>query len=204
MPACMVHLYIGYRFQKSCHLIQNKSQFYLGCIAPDAVNLDGFAPKDVRYSAHLRKPELEDWMQNVIDFYSNQKGKLDRDFLLGYILHIYSDIAWDKKFDSILWNALKEQGLPLEQQFSARWEELFAFDQTQFDTKWWNEEVSPELQKAKAIPINNIEADLIDRYRAFKLDGYLHTLQYDTPRILTQEFMDEYVNYAIALLKNDL
>lgn len=204
MPACMVHLYIGYRFKKSCHLVKNSAQFYLGCIAPDAVNLDGFAPKEVRYSAHLRKTDLDEWMQNAIDFYTDNQEKIGRDFLLGYVLHIFSDIAWDKKYDKLLWDALKERGLPTEQQFSARWEELFAIDQTQFDQSWWNEEVSKELHKAKGITINNIDADLIDRYRVFKLDGYLKTLQYDTPRILTQELIVQYADYAIALLKNEL
>ncbi|WMJ21853.1 zinc dependent phospholipase C family protein [Paludicola sp. MB14-C6] len=204
MPASMVHLYIGYQFQQSCHLVHNKPQFYLGCIAPDAVNLDGFAPKDIRYTAHLRKADLDDWMQNVIDFYTEYKEKLDDDFLLGYVLHIFSDIAWDKKYDHLLWAALKKRGLPKEQQFGARWEELFAFDQLQFDEKWWTEHVALELKKSKAIPINNIDADLIDRYRIFKVDKNLQALQYDTPRVLTQELMDEYANYAIALLKNAL
>lgn len=204
MPACMIHLYIGYRFQKSCHMVNNPPQFNLGCIAPDAVNLDGFAPKEVRYSAHLRKPDLDEWMQNAMDFYTDNQGKIDPDFLLGYLLHIFSDIAWDKKYDSLLWNALKQQGLPTEQQFGARWEELFAFDQTLFEQAWWKQEVEKALRQAKGVSINHIDADLIDRYRAFKLDGYLKTLQYDRPRILTQKLIDEYADYAIALFKNAL
>lgn len=43
MPSLIIHQKIGYEISKK--LLLNSYDYYLGIIAPDAPNVDGFAPK---------------------------------------------------------------------------------------------------------------------------------------------------------------
>ena len=52
------------------------SDFYLGAMAPDSVNLEFFAPKEDRWTTHLRKKDLTDWRLNLRKYYERCGGSL--------------------------------------------------------------------------------------------------------------------------------
>lgn len=204
MPSTMIHLYTGTQFIKTSNLVKDKAQFYLGCIAPDAINLEGFAEKEVRWSAHLRQDNLDEWEQRAIDFYIENRDKINHDYLLGYLLHVFTDIAWDKKYDAIIWQELNKTDLPQEQKLDERWNEFFYYDKTKFNTNWWKNEITPMLKQAKAVEFNDISAEQITKYLEFVVYKYDQTIEPILPKIITNELIESFSYYAVAMLKNEL
>ena len=97
MPTVLIHEEVAYNIAKKYKQLDNKD-FYLGALAPDTVNLNGFASKEERWNSHLRNENLDTWVENVKRFYNENKDKYNKYFLLGYILHIITDIVHDKYF----------------------------------------------------------------------------------------------------------
>lgn len=97
MPTVLIHEEVAYNIAKKYKQLDNKD-FYLGALAPDTVNLNGFASKEERWNSHLRNENLDTWLENVKRFYNENKDKYNKYFLLGYILHIITDIVHDKYF----------------------------------------------------------------------------------------------------------
>ena len=52
MPNTVIHEEVGYYL--SSKLNKNSYEFYLGLMAPDAVNYEKFATKNERWTSHLR------------------------------------------------------------------------------------------------------------------------------------------------------
>lgn len=97
MPTVLIHEEVAYNIAKKYKQLDNKD-FYLGALAPDTVNLNGFASKEERWNSHLRNENLDIWLENVKKFYNENKDKYNKYFLLGYVLHIITDIVHDKYF----------------------------------------------------------------------------------------------------------
>lgn len=93
MPSIMIHEKVGYDLSKKLHI--SSYDYYLGLLAPDAPNLNGFAPKEERWMAHQRKQDYEEWKQSLVQFYQKEKNNYSRDFLIGYAIHILTDIVYD-------------------------------------------------------------------------------------------------------------
>ena len=88
--------------------------FYLGVLTPDAVNLNGFAPKEERWTSHLRDKNLSTWRQNIIDFYNKEKSNYASYFLDGYLIHILTDIIFDDYFYSNVIDLIKKDHKDIE------------------------------------------------------------------------------------------
>lgn len=97
MPTIAIHEEVAYEIAK-IYTNLDTGAFYLGALAPDTVNLKGFAPKEERYKSHIRNKDLNIWLSNVKEFFKNNKNKYEKNFLLGYILHIITDIVYDQYF----------------------------------------------------------------------------------------------------------
>lgn len=96
MPNIMIHEKIGYELSKQ--LNTNSYDYYLGLLSPDTPNLYGFGPKEERWKSHVRKKDLNEWRKSLKDFYINNKENYNKNFLLGYIIHILTDIIFDDYF----------------------------------------------------------------------------------------------------------
>lgn len=80
------------------------STYMVGAVAPDAVHANpNYSPK-LKEKSHLfaeglkwgevtNENELDEWLQCVKEFYVGNHSKYDRDFFLGYIVHILTDIC---------------------------------------------------------------------------------------------------------------
>ena len=113
MPGPITHLQAAYYYNVS-HKKRYNSALYLGSISPDCVNINGQAPKEVRWPAHLRCEDLDEWLANARRFYIDNKSTADESFLKGYILHILSDIVWDKDFNLPLYKILLKDNVSKE------------------------------------------------------------------------------------------
>lgn len=204
MPSTMIHLLTGLAFTHSSNMVKDKSQFFLGCIAPDAVNVYGFAPKEIRTKAHLRSPDLEVWTQNAIDFYTDNQGKIQNDLLLGYVLHAFCDLSWDKKYEGDFYKAISALPISEDERARARWNEFYYFDKTQEDAEWWINEVKPLLEQSAIYSINGIDEKALADFKAYTLCDYLASIDKVPPKILTSELINEFIYYAVANFKNQL
>lgn len=94
MPNIMIHEEVGYFISKK---INKKSyNYFLGLLAPDAPNTYGFGKKEDRWLAHQRKNDYNEWRNSLKEFYEKEKNRYDKDFLLGYCVHILTDIIYDE------------------------------------------------------------------------------------------------------------
>ena len=97
MPNTVVHEEVGYYLSKKLDV--SSYEFYLGLMAPDAVNVEHFANKQERWTSHVIDKDLNIWKENLKKFYKEEKNKINNDFLLGYTIHILTDIVYDEYFE---------------------------------------------------------------------------------------------------------
>lgn len=93
MPNIMIHEEVGHYLSKKIN--KNSYNFYLGIIAPDSPNTYGFGKKEDRWLAHQRRKDYDEWRKSLKEFYEKEKNNYDEDFLLGYYIHILTDIVYD-------------------------------------------------------------------------------------------------------------
>ncbi|MCD8329031.1 MAG: hypothetical protein LUC25_08100 [Ruminococcus sp.] len=138
MPSTMIHLVVANEISKIID-VSNSGQFYLGAIAPDTVNLNGKASKEVRYSAHLRSVNVDEWIENIASFTKeNEQVKLTYpDFFKGFVVHLLTDIAWDKVAQPILFEAMRKCGVSEEKLNDEKWNELLSFDRRTVKKDIW-------------------------------------------------------------------
>ena len=189
MPGQMMHLYVGKRFWETKGGTGNRAPFLLGCIAPDGVNAKGFAPKEVRWHAHLRGRDLGVWKQNARRFYNRHDSFRDPDYLLGYLVHVYTDILWDELFNLELEQSICNLTADEEHRNQLRWGELFQFDRFACFQDWWRRDVRQDFARARAISIHGIPASMIELLQKDTLFWYADTIErkYGThpPRFVT-------------------
>jgi len=98
MPTPIVHLCVAKELIEALG-VQDRPGFYLGSIAPDAMYLaptyydtDGYYE---RYrAAHLLRGDFTQWRAAVRAFAQEHNAGEQREFYLGYGVHILTDIRW--------------------------------------------------------------------------------------------------------------
>ncbi len=124
MPSIAVHLAAADILAEPLK-VKDMPAYLLGCIAPDRVNADGFAPAEQRYAAHIRSRDIEQWKANIAEFCRERAAT---DFIKGFALHLFTDIAWDEAVQPQLFEYLRGKGIPEDELNSAKWDELRGFD----------------------------------------------------------------------------
>ncbi len=194
MPGQMMHLYVGKYFWEAAGYSGNRAQFLLGCIAPDGVNAKGFASKKIRWHAHLRDRDLGVWKHNAENFYRAHASFEDPDYLLGYLVHVYTDILWDEQYNPELERAICGLTTNEESRDTLRWGELFLFDRLACFQDWWRRDVRKDFARAKAVAIHGIPAHMIELLQKDTLFQYADSIerQYGTqpPHFVTVEQAD--------------
>ena len=70
MPNTVVHEEVGYYLSKKLDI--SSYEYYLGLMAPDAVNVKHFANKQERWTSHVRDKDLNIWKENLKKFYKKE------------------------------------------------------------------------------------------------------------------------------------
>lgn len=167
MPGAITHLKTAY------YILNNKiasvlrpEQFYLGSISPDSVNVNGHAPKEIRWPAHLRNKDLNQWLENARSFWqSNAEDAGDTSFLLGYIVHIITDIVWDMYFEAPLKCKFKAAGITCEQMKSERWAELYGYEQQEMLKAWFKDDVVVKLAVSQPEKVGTLKPEEVKAWR---------------------------------------
>ena len=200
MPSFPVHLVVADILCESIG-ITDKPAFMLGSIAPDSVNLKGFASQQQRYGAHIRDVDYAVWKKQLTGFYRDNKQTFaDRiDFLKGYLFHCITDIAWDEAVQPQLFEFLQKQGeLSREQITKLKWEELFRFNSQLVGREDFLRGVSL-LTKAQPIAIATVTAEQISEYRDYVVNDYKDKISSDPPQFLTADHVALCAQRTLAL-----
>lgn len=200
MPASLTHLLTG-RAALPLLAPENPSLYYLGCVVPDAPNLDGFASKEVRWASHLRAKDAEQWMENVVHFLKNTKA--DRSYALGYAVHVTGDVVWDELFEKSLQKAIHAEQFTGEERFRLRWREHHRFEQEQLCADWWQREVKPMLTQAVPMEINGLSPELACRWRDYLENDYVPAPSGDMTGFVTMPLVEEFSLQIIKKLRHE-
>ncbi|WP_124100155.1 zinc dependent phospholipase C family protein [Ruminococcus sp. Marseille-P6503] len=199
MPSVCVHLMTACILKDRLDII-SESDFYLGSIAPDAVNLNGFAEERVRYAAHLRSKDYGAWKKNIADYYksaANRRG----DFLKGFFLHLYTDIAWDEIIQPGLFDYLKASGYSDSELNSQKWKELSRFDsQLRSDARY--KQIIKKLPEAQCRAVSSVSAAQLDNFRALTVKAKESDKQSEAPRYLSFKAIADTAELAYGYIKD--
>ena len=190
MPGPITHLKAAYKYNEARGGSYNKPLLYLGSICPDSVNINGHAPKSIRWPAHLRDTNLECWLNNAKTFYRDNYNVYDYSYLTGYILHIITDIVWDKSFDRPLFEAMYRSGIPADNLKNMRWQELYGYEQLQIRLPWFEKDIIPMLSTASISPIGSLKSGEIEIFRNMVLN--LELERGCTPRFINDDIMNSF------------
>ncbi len=188
MPSILFHELVGYQFAKK-YKKYNTNEFYLGLMAPDAVNAYGFASKEKRWTAHFRNQNLTKWQENIIKFYKENREKFEETYLLGYVIHVLTDIFCDEIYQKKLYPKLIEQGYNYNSAYSYYERGIEKFEDSNINETWW-EYAKKAFVKAEKIPINNITEQMLIDWVNYTIDKYTKR-KYEKEEFITQNFIDE-------------
>ena len=191
MPSFPVHLVVAHQLCEGLE-VRSKPDFFLGCIAPDSVNLEGFASRDERYGAHIRCVDYDKWKVQLTEFYEQNITAFAQriDYLKGYLFHCVTDIAWDEAVQPQLFEFLKSEGeLSREQLTKLKWEELFRFNSLLVGREDFKSAVS-ELEKAQPLDIATVSAQQVVKYRDYVVNDYKDKISTDPPSFLSSRHIE--------------
>lgn len=186
MPSAPVHLYVA-RLILDELCISDESQYYLGAVAPDSVNLQDFAPKEKRYKAHYRVADLAQWKKNAVSVYEELKND-DSDFAKGVLTHLLTDIFWDELIQPQMLLKIGDKGDSYEALREKKWLELYRFN-TLVTEKSWFPQVLRKLKEATPKDYRNIDSEMMKSYRNYLCEDYSDKLIAQKPEVLTEDMV---------------
>ncbi|MDD4699745.1 MAG: hypothetical protein PHV07_05740, partial [Oscillospiraceae bacterium] len=158
------------------------SMFFLGSIAPDAVSVDRFADKAIRWAAHLRENDLDLWQENVKSFYKANQRSYQPSYLKGYVFHIITDIVWDRFYNPYLYKYLTLMGVKSDMLRTRRWSELHGYEESQLQSDWLINDVIPALITSVPADINSVSKQKIEQLK-------VQVINKDFPKAPPQQFL---------------
>ncbi len=94
MAQPMMHLLIADKiYTEKSGLIRSYGEFLLGSIAPDAVHMRENYTREIKEISHYRFNNKSP-VSYFDTFFDEYAGSENRDFVLGYLVHLLSDMIW--------------------------------------------------------------------------------------------------------------
>ena len=165
MPNVMIHEEVGYFLSNK--LNKNSYNYYLGLLAPDSPNTYGFGKKEDRWLAHQRRKDYNEWRNSLKEFYNQEKNNYNEDFLLGYYIHILTDIIYDDFLYLKVREEILKDGYSLEESHDIMRNDM--------DKYYFNEieEVKNILSKEnETFEINGINKELMSKWKDKELEEF--------------------------------
>lgn len=165
MPNVMIHEEVGYFLSNK--LNKNSYNYYLGLLAPDSPNTYGFGKKEDRWLAHQRRKDYNEWRNSIKEFYNQEKNNYNEDFLLGYYIHILTDIIYDDFLYLKVREEILKDGYSLEESHDIMRNDM--------DKYYFNEieEVKNILSKEnETFEINGINKELMSKWKDKVLEEF--------------------------------
>lgn len=189
----MIHEKVGDYISRKIGM--NSYDYYLGLLAPDTPNLEGFGPKEERWMAHQRKKDLDEWRDSLQNFYNKEKENHSKDFLLGYYIHILTDIIYDdfiyKKVRKVI-----EEKYSREESHNKMREDMdhYYFEESERIKEILNQETT-------SYNILNIEKEKLHKWKEKEINKWPST---NTSTYITEEVIEELQEKVYEELKNKI
>lgn len=198
MPSILFHELIGYKIAKK-YRKYDTNNFYLGLMVPDSVNAYGFASKEDRWRTHRRDENLKKWKENIINYYNENIDKYEKTYLMGYLIHVLTDIICDEIYQNELYSKLIDKGFDYNSAYKHYEKGIEKFENSNINEKWWKE-AKDKFKNAEVLPINGMSRKMI-------LDEVKYTLQkydertYEREEFISEKFADEVAGKVEEVIK---
>ncbi len=155
MPLPMVHLGTARVYAKDFSVLSYCPEYYLGCISPDAIHVrENIDKKDKRIThLHAEGPE---WENNVINFLKQNRNKKNYSFLLGYGIHILTDIIWWETVYIKFKQKYEKDMNPIQDLKTAYYNDADQLDFELYKNSEWCETIWTLLKKSESFSVEGL------------------------------------------------
>lgn len=119
MAYTMTHILIAEKFLEYIKIPIDYSTYIVGAIAPDAVHACPNYMRSMKEKSHLfaegaiwgkviKESEFVNWLENIRTFYIRNNDRYNRDFFLGYIVHVLTDVCSCRQIFAPFYNSLSK------------------------------------------------------------------------------------------------
>lgn len=172
MPLPMVHLCTAREYAHDISTLMNCPEFYLGSISPDAIHMRKDAGKESKGITHLHA-DGDQWKHNVLRFLKQNKTKSNYSFLLGYGIHIFTDIFWNETLYVKFQLKYEKDSTPIQDIRWAYYNDTDKLDFELYKKFEWRQKMWKLLEKAKLFDVDGIlSADEINAWNKRTLHWY--------------------------------
>ena len=172
MPLPMIHLATAREYAKDFSTLLNCPEFYLGSISPDAIHMRVNTERKDKNVTHLHA-EGDSWKDNVLKFLKQSKTNPNYNFLLGYGIHILTDIIWHETIYIAFKRQYEKDSNPLQ---DIRWAYYNDTDQLDFELYEiceWRKNIWNLLKKSDRCSVEGIlETDEIIAWKDRTLEWF--------------------------------
>lgn len=120
MAYTMTHILIAEKVLEYIMTPVDYSTYIVGAIAPDAVHACPNYIRVMKEKSHLfaegaiwgkvtKESEFNDWLESIEAFYLLNYDRYNRDFFLGYIVHILTDVCSCRQIYAPFYNSLSKE-----------------------------------------------------------------------------------------------
>ena len=161
MPITNIHEEAALNISKQINHLDTKD-FHLANYAPDSPNLKSLAEKSLRWTAHQRRENRNDWRKSLRDFYNKEKNNYPKNFLLGYVTHILTDIIYDDFFYDDVTKQIKKDYPNEQDTHSIMGEDMSKYA---YHSKYKNKVEEVLKEQDNFYNILNISKDMMFKYK---------------------------------------
>lgn len=223
MANTIAHLAVAHTvLERRPQLVKYKDSFYLGNIAPDSIESKEGAVRDDKKHVHLRLGITDmEWLQPdkmaifdqrleefIKDNLYNEKDPQQRDFLLGYIVHLITDKINHGTVRLRILRALEPQGFE-----DGKWPFiLHVLNELEFLDAYLMEsrpEVADIFYRLMEQPITNwlpgyIEKEYLEKSLVWWKNEYIPQIKERQARIMAAQEIDDFVQLASDIITEQL
>lgn len=155
MPLPMVHLGTAREYARSCPLLLNCPEFYLGSISPDAIHMRQNSTSEDKSISHFHA-EGDIWKENVLNFIKQNRTKPNYNFLLGYGIHILTDIIWYETIYAKFKSDYYKDSSPIQDARMAYYNDTDQLDFELYKICKWRKNIWDLLEEATPYDVDDI------------------------------------------------
>lgn len=198
MPLPMVHLAIAREISNYYPSLKKCPEFYLGAVSPDAIHMRENSTSEDKFITHLgANGEIS--VTRVLDYLKCNFDKSYNNFLLGYGIHVLTDIIWNETVYSNFRISYNRDSSPISDIKKAYYNDTDWIDFKLYREADWRPEVWSLLEKAGNYDVENIlNSEEINRWKLRTLHWFDNfTDEFNlSARYIKNEVIIEFINTA--------
>jgi len=198
MPLPMIHLSTAVKI-KTLHGLKSP-EFYLGSISPDAVHMrTGFVREDkTRSHCNARVLEAIEELDSMCVMIEKSVGK-EKDFLLGYLVHILTDLFWENTIYKTYNERYEADPAPIQDKRMAYYNDTDQLDFAFYEKEIWRPKVWEMLTEAQDFAVEDaVNKEEVAAWKHRTLTWYNSGKSQHTKPIkyIAYEDLDSFTSYA--------